>query len=109
MIGFTTIFGFLILAVIAIIIFKNVRQKGLDLLSLGMMVVVIVLLFMIGFPNETNEIAKSVGFFRSEIAFLSIVSITALIVSIKNYFKNKTQEKEITELTRKIALESKKK
>ena len=109
MINITTIIGLVVFLGILIFIANNIRTKGVDILSFLLVIIDFTLLLMIAFQQITYNIINSLGFWRPEIAFLSIISITAFFLAVKSYFNQRELEKEITLLTREIALREKKK
>lgn len=108
MINITTIAGLIVFLGILIFIANNIRKRGIDVLSVLLLIVDFTLLLMIVFQEITYEIINSLGFWRPEIAFLSIVSITAFFLAVKSYFSQREIEKEITIISREIALKNEK-
>ena len=108
MINITTIAGLVVFFGILIFIANNIRKRGIDILSVLLVIVDFTLLLMLAFQEMTYEIINSLGFWRPEIAFLSIISITAFFLAVKSYFNQRELERDITLLTRKIALKNKK-
>ncbi len=108
MISITTIGSTFIFMIILGFILYNIKKRGIDALSLLLVGIALILLSMIIFEQMTYDLINSLGFWRPEIAFLSIVSITAFVLAVKSYFNQREIEKEITILSREIALREKK-
>ena len=108
MISATTSAGIIVFIAILAFVIWNIKKKGADILSIVFIFINFILLTMIILPEFTYNFIISLGFLRPEIAFLSIVSITAFFMSLKLYFKQREIEKEITKLSREFALNEKK-
>lgn len=108
MINITTVAGVIIFLALLAVILNNIRKKGIDALSLFLLFIDILLILMIVFQDLTYQMINALGFSRPEIAFLSIISITAFFFAVKSYFNQKELEKDVTELAREIALKNKK-
>ncbi len=108
MINVTTIVGIIVFLALLAVILNNIRKKGIDAMSLMLLMIDVVLILMIVFQEPTYNLINALGFWRPEIAFLSIISITAFFFAVKSYFNQKELEKDVTELTREIALKNKK-
>ena len=104
----TTIVGLVVFLLLGAVILNNMRNKSSDTFSIALLIIDSVLIIMIVFPKITYKFITDFGFWRPEIAFLSIVSTTALLFATKSFFKQKEFEKEITNLTREIALKNEK-
>ncbi len=105
----TTIAGIIFLAVLIVFVLNNTRKRGMDAFSLGLLITSVALMVMIVLPEVSKQFTETIGFARQEFAFLSIVALTALFFSIKNFFKARALESSITVLARKTALEKEKK
>lgn len=65
---------------------------------------VLVAIFVIMFPNTTNDIAHKVGVSRGADLLLYLLTLAFIFVCLNLYLKEKQDQRKIVELTRKIAL-----
>jgi len=99
------IIGFLILLAVLVILVDSIKRRGFDAFIVFLALVICILSVIVIFPGYVADFLGAMGFYRPLDAFLTFVSITALIVCTKVYLKQKELDKNITELVRHVALE----
>ena len=104
MFSVTTVLGALVLLAILALVIKNIKKNGMDAFSTMLLTIIFWLLLMVALPEITSNVTALVGFKKTETAFLSLISVTALFLAIRNHFRQNDIGSEITGIARELAL-----
>jgi len=98
------IFGIILLALVTLILFVNIKKKGFDIFTLFVLLAVIFLLAMVLYKQPFYSLSTKLGFLRPFELFLTITSVLALLLAIKLYLAYKTTERDITTIVQHLGI-----
>lgn len=99
---------FVFLGIIAIIL-ANIKKREGDILLFSSIAMMIILIFFVLFPDTMESFILSLGFIRVFDSFLTLISMTSLVLAFVLYIKIKKMEQDMTKIVREITLSEKKK
>ncbi len=101
------IFGILIFLFALSLVIHYSRIYGIDRLVLFLIPVLVILLVLVSFPYAFRQ-QLNLGFIRPLDAFLTVSSVSALLMCMGIYFRLRKSEKDLTRLVQELAARDKK-